>query len=149
MSFVKEFKEFAIKGNVIDLAVGVIIGGAFGRIVDSIVNDLIMPVVSAIIGTPDFSKLYLPLKGTVPTGASLEDARKVPGSVIFAYGNFLTVLFYFILLAIIIFMMVKAINSMKRKQAAIAAPGALPALSTTDKLLSEIRDELKNSPRVR
>src|SRR3954465_3045586 len=98
MGFVKEFKEFAIKGNVIDLAVGVIIGAAFGKIVDSVVKDLIMPIVSAIIGQPDFSNLYVVLKGPVPKGIPLEDARKVADSVIFAYGSFLTVLLNFILL---------------------------------------------------
>lgn len=148
MGFAKEFKEFAVKGNVIDLAVGVIIGGAFGKIVDSIVNDLIMPLVSYIIGTPDFSKLYVVLKGEVPPGSSLEDARKVSNSIIFAYGNFLTVVFYFILLALIIFMMIKGINSMKRKQEAVAAPDGPPALSTTDKLLSEIRDSLQGTARM-
>lgn len=152
MGFVKEFKEFAVKGNVIDLAVGVIIGGAFGKIVDSVVNDLIMPVVSAIIGSPDFSNLYFVLKGDVPAGAPLEEARKVPGSSILAYGSFFTVLFYFILLALIIFFMIKGINSLKRKQEAEAAPVAAattPAeLSTTDKLLSEIRDSLKSSSRT-
>lgn len=138
MSFVKEFKQFAMKGNVVDLAVGVIIGAAFGKIVDSVVNDLIMPIVAAIIGKPDFSKIYWVLRGTVPEGTSLEDARKINDTVIFAYGNFLTVLLNFILLAFIIFLMVKAINSMKAKEEARPA-----APSTTEKLLMEIRDNLK------
>lgn len=141
MSFVKEFKQFAMKGNVVDLAVGVIIGAAFGKIVDSVVNDLIMPIVAAIIGKPDFSKIYWVLRGTVPEGTSLEDARKINDTVIFAYGNFLTVLLNFILLAFIIFLMVKAINSMKAKEE--ARPAAPPAPSTTEKLLMEIRDNLK------
>lgn len=148
MGFVKEFKEFAVKGNVIDLAVGVIIGAAFGKIVDSVVNDLILPIVAAIVGTPDFSDLYLVLKGAVPENTALADARNTTGAVIFAYGNFLTVLLNFVLLAFIIFLMIKAINSLKRKQEVTAAPAAPPQLSTTDKLLSEIRDELRHTPRV-
>ncbi|TZF84835.1 large conductance mechanosensitive channel protein MscL [Pedobacter sp. BS3] len=142
MGFVKEFKEFAIKGNVMDLAVGVIIGGAFGKIIDSVVNDLVMPLVSAIIGTPDFSNLYLVLKGNVPAGAALVDARKVEGSVIFAYGNFITVAINFLLLALVIFLMVKGINSLKRKHE--AAPAAPPAPTKEEMLLTEIRDLLKN-----
>lgn len=141
MSFVKEFKQFAMKGNVVDLAVGVIIGAAFGKIVDSVVNDLIMPIVAAIIGKPDFSKMYVVLRGAVPQGASLEDARKVNDTVIFAYGNFLTVLINFILLAFIIFLMVKGINRLKAKEE--AKPSAPPAPTVTEKLLMEIRDELK------
>ncbi len=140
MGFAKEFKEFAMKGNVMDLAVGVIIGAAFAKIVDSVVNDLIMPVVSAIIGQPDFSNLYIVLKGAVPAGAALADARKIPGTAILAYGNFLTVAINFILLAIIIFMMIKAMNRMKRKHD-VATPPA--EISSTDKLLIQIRDELQ------
>jgi large conductance mechanosensitive channel len=143
MGFFKEFREFAVKGNVMDLAIGVIIGGAFGKIVDSVVNDLVMPVVSYVIGKPDFSKLYLVLKGNVPAGVSLEDARKVPDTVVFAYGNFLTVLVNFLLLALIIFMLVKGINRLKRKEEAAPAPAAPAEPSSTDKLLMEIRDSLK------
>jgi large conductance mechanosensitive channel len=146
MGFVKEFKEFALKGNVIDLAVGVIIGGAFGKIIDSVVNDLIMPIVSAIIGSPDFSSLYLVLKGNVPEGTALAEARKVPQAVILAYGNFITVFINFLLLALIIFLMIKAINRLKRKQAEV--PAAPPSPSSTDQLLVEIRDELKKRPQV-
>lgn len=141
MGFVKEFRDFAIKGSVIDLAVGIIIGAAFGKIVDSVVNDLIMPIVSAIIGQPDFSNLYLVFKGEVPKGTALADARKIPETVIFAYGNFITVLINFILLALIIFLMIKAVNKMRRKEAAV--PATPPAPSATEKLLMEIRDELK------
>lgn len=141
MGFLKEFKEFAVKGNVMDLAVGVIIGAAFGKIIDSIVNDLIMPLVSGIIGTPDFSNMYCVLKdpgGKITTGMALVDARKIDGSVVFAYGNFITVLINFILLAFVVFLLVKGVNSMrKKKDAAPAAP------SSTDTLLMEIRDELK------
>ncbi|MDE1192354.1 MAG: large conductance mechanosensitive channel protein MscL [Arachidicoccus sp.] len=138
MGFVKEFKEFAIKGNAIDLAVGVIIGGAFGKIVDSIISDLIMPVISKIIGKPDFTSLWVDLNGKAADGLSLEDARKVAGSDIFAYGNFITIAINFLLLALVIFLLVKSINRLKKKQAdAPAAP------SSTDALLIEIRDELK------
>lgn len=138
MGFVKEFKEFAIKGNVMDLAVGVIIGAAFGKIIDSVVNDLIMPVVAAIIGQPDFSNLYLVLKGDVPAGAPLVEARKVAGAAIFAYGDFITVMINFLLLALVIFLMIKGMNNLKKKEQALPA-----APSSTDQLLMEIRDELK------
>ncbi len=138
MSFIKEFREFAVKGNVMDLAVGVIIGGAFGKIVDSVVNDLVMPLISAVIGKADFSNMYIVLKGNVPPETSLVEAKKVAGSVIFAYGNFLTVLINFLLLALVIFLMIKGVNKLRRKQeAAPAGP------SSTDQLLIEIRDELK------
>ncbi|MBC7616078.1 MAG: large conductance mechanosensitive channel protein MscL [Pedobacter sp.] len=142
MGFVKEFKEFAVKGNVMDLAVGVIIGAAFGKIIDSIVNDLVMPVVAAIIGKPDFSNIYIVLRGTVPDGTALVEARKVEGAAIIAYGNFITVAINFILLALVIFMMVKAINSMKRKEEAKAV--IAPQEPTKEQvLLTEIRDLLK------
>lgn len=141
MGFIKEFKEFAVKGNVMDLAVGVIIGGAFGKIVDSIVSDLIMPVVASIIGKPDFSNLYAVLKGDVPAGMALADARKVNDAVILAYGNFLTVAINFILLAFCVFLLVKGINKMKKKQE--EAPAAPAEPTSTDKLLMEIRDSLR------
>lgn len=136
MGFVKEFKEFALKGNVIDLAVGVIIGGAFGKIVDSVINDLVMPIVARIINSPDFSNAYILLKGEVPAGTSLAEAKKI--GPVFAYGNFITIIINFLLLAMIIFMMVKAINRMKRKEE-VAPPAATP----TETLLAEIRDELR------
>ncbi|MBZ4188812.1 large conductance mechanosensitive channel protein MscL [Niabella beijingensis] len=138
MGMLKEFKEFAIKGNAVDLAVGVIIGGAFGKIVSSIIDDLIMPVVGAIIGKPDFSSLYLVLKGNVPPGTKLEEARKIADTSIFAYGNFITIAINFLLLALVIFWMVKAMNRMKKETPAEAA-----APSSTDQLLMEIRDALK------
>jgi large conductance mechanosensitive channel len=141
MGFVKEFKEFAVKGNVVDLAVGVIIGAAFGKIVDSVVNDLIMPIVAAIIGKPDFSNLYWVLKGNVLPGTPLADAKKVPDTAILAYGNFITIAINFLILAFIIFLMIKAINKLRRKQE--EAPAAPPEPSSTDKLLMEIRDSLK------
>jgi len=145
MSFIKEFKEFAMKGNVIDLAVGVIIGGAFGKIVTSMVNDLIMPPISLLIGDKGFANFYIPLNSKVQEfvaanpNASLEDAKKA--GPVFAWGNFATEVINFIILAFIIFLMVKAINSMKRKQE--EAPKAAPVPSKEEVLLGEIRDLLK------
>ena len=135
MSFMTEFKEFATKGNVMDLAVGVIIGAAFGKIVDSLVGDLIMPIVGKIFGGLDFSNYFIPLAGQVAT--TLVEAKKT--GAVFAYGNFITVAFNFIILALIIFMMVKQMNRMKRE-----APPAAPAATPEDVvLLREIRDSLK------
>ena len=144
MGFLKEFKEFAVKGNVMDLAVGVIIGGAFGKIVDSVVKDLIMPLVSAIIGSPDFSNMYMVLKDPtngITNGMALADAQTVENAVVFAYGNFITVAINFLLLAFAVFLMVKGINRLKRKEEA-AAPAA-PAGPSQEELLAEIRDLLK------
>ena len=135
MSFVAEFKEFAVKGNVIDLAVGVIIGGAFGKIVDSIVGDLIMPVVSKIFGGLDFSNYFIPLAGQ--TATTLAEAKK--GGAVFAYGNFITVALNFLILAFIIFMMVKQINRLKKA----APPAAPPAPPEEVVLLRDIRDALR------
>ena len=142
MTIIKEFKEFAIKGNVIDLAVGVIIGGAFGKIVDSVVADLIMPVVGLVFGKLDFPNLFLVL-GNVPAGTAMTlDALRKAGVPVFAYGNFLTVAVNFIILAFIIFMMIKQINRLKR-EAPAPAPAA-PAPEPEDiVLLREIRDSLK------
>ena len=138
MSFGSEFKEFAVKGNVIDLAVGVIIGGAFGKIVDSLVGDLIMPIVGKIFGGLDFSNYFIPLAGQ--TATVLADAKKA--GAVFAYGSFITVAINFVILAFIIFMMVKQINRLK--WAAPPAPPAPPAPTTEDVLLlREIRDALK------
>lgn len=136
MGFVSEFKEFAVKGNVMDLAVGVIIGGAFGKIITSVIDDLVMPVISGLIGQPDFSNMYYAFKET-PAGTALVDAKKL--GPVFAYGNFITVAINFILLALAVFMMVKAMNKMKKAEA--EAPAAGP--SSTDALLMEIRDNLK------
>ena len=135
MSFASEFREFAVKGNVIDLAVGVIIGGAFGKIVDSLVGDLVMPIVGKIFGGLDFSNYFIPLAGQ--TATNLADARKA--GAVFAYGNFITVAINFIILAFIIFLMVKQINRLKRE-----APPAPPKGPPEDVvLLREIRDALK------
>ena len=144
MGMIKEFKEFAVKGNAIDLAVGVIIGGAFGTIIKSVIDDLIMPIVGAIIGKPDFSSLYLVLKNpgnAVTNGMSLEAARAVEGATVLAYGNFITVAINFILLALVVFLMVKGINNLKKKEE--AAPVAPPEPTNEEKLLGEIRDLLK------
>lgn len=134
----KEFKEFIAKGNVMDLAVGVIIGGAFGLIVKSLTDDIIMPIVGAIFGGLDFSNYFIPLSDSV-TAASLDAARE-QGAVL-AYGNFITVALNFVILAWIIFMMVKAVNRMRREEeeAAPAEPEAPPADIA---LLTEIRDLL-------
>ena len=139
MGMMKEFKEFAVKGNVIDLAVGVIIGAAFGKIVDSIVGDLIMPIVGAIFGKMDFSNLFIVL-GNVPAGtATTLDALKKAGVPVLAYGNFITVAVNFAILAFIIFLMVKQINRMKSE-----APATASAATPEDVvLLREIRDSLK------
>ena len=140
MSVLKEFREFAVKGNVIDLAVGVIIGGAFGKIVDSLVSDVIMPIVGLVFGKLDFSNLYWVL-GTVPPGVpnNLADLKKAGVSVL-AYGSFITILVNFIILAFIIFMMVKQVNRLRKKEEAepkVVAPPEDIAL------LREIRDSLK------
>ena len=142
MGMMKEFREFAVKGNVIDLAVGVIIGAAFGKIVDAVVSDLIMPVVGLVFGKLDFSSLYV-LLGPVPPGTDLAlDALRKAGVPVFAYGHFLTVSVNFFLLAFIIFLMVKQINRLKRQQ---AAPVPAPAVTPEDVvLLREIRDSLKS-----
>jgi len=136
MGMMQEFREFAVKGNVMDLAVGVIIGGAFGKIVDSVVGDLIMPLVSKIFGGLDFSNYYVALAGQA-AGLPLADAKKA--GAVFAYGNFITVALNFIILAFIIFMMVKQMNRLKKE-----APPAAPAAPAEDiVLLREIRDSLK------
>ncbi|MBU6258229.1 MAG: large conductance mechanosensitive channel protein MscL [Burkholderiales bacterium] len=138
MSFTSEFKEFALKGNVMDLAVGVIIGGAFGKIVDSVVGDLIMPIVGKIFGGLDFSNYFIPLAGQ--TATTLAEAKKA--GAVFAYGNFITIAINFLILAFIIFLMVKQMNKMKRE--APPPPPAPPAPTPEDVLLlREIRDALR------
>ena len=136
MSFSSEFKEFALKGNVMDLAVGVIIGGAFGKIVESIVGDLIMPIVGKIFGGMDFSNLFIGLNSQA-AGLTLVEAKKA--GAVFAYGNFITIVINFAILALVIFMLVKQMNKMKKE-----APPAPPAPTPEDVvLLREIRDSLK------
>lgn len=139
MSIMSEFKEFALKGNVMDLAVGVIIGAAFGKIVDSLVNDIIMPLVSTVFGGLDFSNMFIALAevppGTIETYAELKKA----GIPMLAYGNFVTIALNFIILAFVIFQMVRFINKLKK-----AEPAPAPAATPEDVvLLREIRDALK------
>jgi large conductance mechanosensitive channel len=140
MSFASEFREFAVKGNAIDLAVGVIIGGAFGKIVDSIVKDLVMPVIGRVVGNVDFSNLFVML-GAPPAGYAgpmTYEALTKAGVPIFAYGNFITVAINFLILAFVIFLMVRAINRLKRDD-----PTAPPPVAEDVVLLREIRDTLK------
>src|SRR5437899_5803968 len=139
MSFMTEFREFAIKGNVIDLAVGVIIGGAFGKIVDSLVKDLIMPVVGRLVGGLDFSNWFIMLGSPPPgyTGPMTYEALTKAGVPLFAYGNFITVTINFFILAFIIFLMVKEINRLKRQE-----PAQPPAPPEEVKLLRGLRDAL-------
>lgn len=137
MGFATEFKEFAMKGSVVDLAVGVIIGGAFGKIVDSLVSDVIMPVVSRLFGGLDFANYFIPLSGQV--AKTLVEAKK-EGAVL-AYGSFFTVAINFVILAFIIFMMVRAVNRMKQQVPEV--PAAPPAPAEDVLLLREIRDALR------
>ena len=140
MAVLKEFQEFAVKGNVVDLAVGIIIGGAFGKIVDSLVNDIVMPVISSLLGGKiDFTNLFVVL-GSLPDGIPRTfDALKKAGIPIFAYGNFITIAINFILLAFVIFQMVKVVNRIR------SAEAPLPAVTPEDIiLLREIRDSLQN-----
>lgn len=138
MGMMQEFKEFAVKGSVVDLAVGVIIGAAFGKIVDSVVSDLILPLVGAVIGKLDFSNFFVVL-GNVPPGTAMTlDALKKAGVPVFAYGNFITVAVNFAILAFIIFLMIKQINRLKKE-----TPPAPAATPEDVLLLREIRDSLR------
>ncbi|MFN3750496.1 MAG: large conductance mechanosensitive channel protein MscL [Thiobacillus sp.] len=139
MSIVSEFKEFAIKGNAMDLAVGVIIGAAFGKIVDSVVKDLIMPIIGAVSGGFDFSNLFIAL-GAVPEGTAMTlEGLRAANVPVFAYGSFLTILLNFIMLAFVVFMLVKQVNRLKQE-----APSVPPPATPEDiLLLREIRDNLK------
>ena len=140
MSLASEFKEFAAKGNVVDLAVGVIIGAAFGKIVDSLVKDLIMPIVGRIFGGLDFSNYFIALKDPPPgySGPMTYEALTKAGVPLFAYGNFISVLVNFIILAFIVFMMVKQVNRLRQ------TPPPTPAATPEDTvLLREIRDSLR------
>lgn len=138
MSFMSEFREFALKGNVIDLAVGVIIGGAFGKIVDSLVGDLAMPLIGRALGGLDFSNFFIPLSGQ--TAATLAEAKKA--GAVFAYGNFITVAINFVILAFLIFLMVRQMNRLKR-EAPPAPPAVAPPTPEDVLLLREIRDALR------
>ncbi len=134
----KEFREFVARGNVMDLAVGVIIGGAFGLIVKSLTDDIIMPIVGAIFGGFDFSDYFVPLSGAV-TATTLDAAREQ--GAVFAYGSFITVVINFLILAWIIFLMVRAVNNLRRQEEAKPAAPAPPPADI--QLLTEIRDLLK------
>jgi large conductance mechanosensitive channel len=139
MGLMQEFKKFVMRGNVVDLAVGVIIGAAFGKIVSSLVDDMIMPPIGKLLGNMDFSNLYVPLSDKVTTGLALVEAKKL-GPVL-AWGNFLTIVINFIIVAFCIFMVVKAVNALQRKEEAKPAPP--PGPTVDQKLLGEIRDLLK------
>ena len=142
MSIVSEFKAFAMKGNVIDLAVGVIIGAAFNKIVESVVGDLIMPIIAFIIGGKlDFSNMFFVLGAVPPGTAQTLDALKKAGVPVFAYGSFITITVNFIILAFIIFMMIKQVNRLRAEQP--AAPEPEPVTPEDVLLLREIRDSLK------
>jgi large conductance mechanosensitive channel len=132
----KEFREFALKGNMVDLAIGVIIGAAFGGLVQSVVNDLLMPLIGLATGGIDFSQMYVQLSG--PPAATLEQAREAGATI--AYGNFITLLINFLIVAWVLFMVVKAMNRMKRQPA--PAPAVPPAPTREEVLLAEIRDLL-------
>ncbi|TEU30279.1 large conductance mechanosensitive channel protein MscL [Alkanindiges illinoisensis] len=141
MSIVQEFKEFALKGNMFDLAIGVIIGGAFNKIIDSLVKDILMPVISRIIGGDvDFSQWYIVL-GDNPNHLNSLDALQKAGINVLSYGNFLTILINFLLLAWVVFLMVKVVNRVRRQDE--PAPVQPPADPEDIKLLREIRDQLK------
>ena len=139
MGIMSEFREFAVKGNVMDLAVGVIIGAAFGKIVDSVVGDLVMPVVGRVLGNVNFADMFVPLK-EIPAGTAMTlEAVKKAGVPVFAYGNFITIALNFAILAFIIFMIVKQMNRLKKD----APPAAPPSTAEDVLLLREIRDSLK------
>ncbi len=146
MGMIKEFKEFAMRGNVVDLAVGVIIGGAFGKVVTSVVNDLIMPPIGKAMGGVNFSDLFINLDPSkkLPNGdpiTSLAKAKEA-GAAVVAYGQFINVVIDFIIVAFCIFIIVKMMNTLKKKPA--PAPATPPEPTTQEKLLMEIRDVLKN-----
>ncbi len=140
MSIIKEFKEFAIKGNMMDLAIGVIIGGAFGKIIDSLVKDIVMPVISWILGGDvDYTNWFLIL-GDNPNNVTTLKAAQDAGLNVFAYGSFLTILINFLLLAWVVFLLVKVMNRIRKQEEAVPEPEATPE---DVQLLREIRDELK------
>ncbi|MDL2319536.1 large-conductance mechanosensitive channel protein MscL [Alistipes sp. OttesenSCG-928-B03] len=138
MSFLSEFKSFAMRGNVVDMAVGVVLGGAFGKIVDSLVKDVIMPPIGVLLGGVDFSNLSVTLKAATETDPA----------VVIQYGAFINTIISFLIVAMAIFLMIKVMNSFhKKKEEAPAAPAAPPAPSAEEKLLAEIRDLLKEDAR--
>jgi large conductance mechanosensitive channel len=139
MGLLRDFKQFAIRGNAVDLAVAVIIGAAFGKVISSLVEDIVLPPIGRVLGNVDFSSLYFPLSSHVPTGLSLAEARKL--GPVFAWGNFVTVTINFIIIVFCVFLMVKAMSALQRKQE--TKPEAPPAPTGEEKLLTEIRDLLK------
>jgi large conductance mechanosensitive channel len=141
MSIVEEFKQFVNRGNVVDLAVGVVTGAAFGRVVTSLVDDLLMPPIGRILSNLDFSNLYLGLTGNIPPGLSLKQAREA-GFPVIAWGNFITVVINFVIVAFCIFLVVKAVNALRLREAAKPAADSKEAI-----LLQEIRDLLKAQAR--
>ncbi|MEM8799579.1 MAG: large conductance mechanosensitive channel protein MscL [Pseudomonadota bacterium] len=141
MPMIQEFKEFAVKGNVVDLAVGIIIGAAFGKIVSSLVNDIIMPAISPLLGQLDFSNLYLAL-GDVAEGATLAQVKEA-GVPAIAYGQFINIIFEFTIVAFAVFLLVKGINSLKRKEE--EKPEAPAEPPRQEVLLEEIRDALRGA----
>ena len=145
MSIVQEFKEFAIKGNMMDLAIGVIIGGAFGKIIDSLVKDVLMPLISVITGGDvDFSQWFIVLGDNPNNLQTLEELQKA-GINVLQYGSFLTVFINFLILAWVVFLLVKVMNRLRKQEAPVEAPAATPE---DIGLLREIRDELKRRPQV-
>ncbi|HEU4518772.1 MAG TPA: large conductance mechanosensitive channel protein MscL [Microvirga sp.] len=139
----EEFKKFALRGNVVDLAIGVIIGAAFGRIVDSIVGDLFMPIIGAVTGGLDFSNYFVPLSGEV-TASALDEARR-QGAVV-AWGSFVTVTINFLIVAWVLFLVVKGMNRMRRREDEKVDAAAAPEIPADVKLLAEIRDLLAARP---
>ena len=140
MGFISEFKEFAMKGNVMDMAVGVIIGGAFGKIVSSLVDDVIMPLVGSMVGGVDFTNKYIALSDKITAGLPLEKAKEL--GAVFAYGQFIQNIIDFLIIAICIFLVINGMNKVMKKKAEEPAPDPEP--SAEEKLLTEIRDLLKN-----
>jgi large conductance mechanosensitive channel len=141
----KDFKEFAVKGNMVDMAVGIILGAAFGTVVKSVVDDILMPIVSSITGAPDFSNLFVVLKDPVDmAGVNMESIAAVreAGGVALGYGLFINATIAFLIVAFVLFMVIKAMNKLKRKEEAAPAP-APPEPSAEEKLLTEIRDLLR------
>jgi large conductance mechanosensitive channel len=139
----KEFKEFAMKGNVVDMAVGIIIGAAFGAIVNSLVTDIVTPIIGVITGGLDFSSRYLLLKdGNPPAPYATVAAAKAAGAVTINIGSFISLVLNFVIVAFVLFIIIKMMNQMRRKEPT-PAPAAAPALTTDQRLLTEIRDLLK------
>jgi large conductance mechanosensitive channel len=143
----EEFKKFALRGNVVDLAIGVIIGAAFGKIVDSIVGDIFMPIIGAVTGGLDFSNYYTPLTGSVAKGLAYADAKKQ--AAVLGWGNFITITINFVIIAWVLFLVVKGMNRLKREADAKVDAGKEPEVPADVKLLAEIRDLLRARPAER